>query len=93
MALDLPENVQLLTLARNSRNNGVVVRLEHIFELGEDSELSLPATVSLQQIMKTLKLTQIEELMLGANVPKSHVERLKWKKEVENKRLKRGWYV
>lgn len=80
-ASSLPENVKLLTLARHSERDGVVLRLEHFFERNEDPELSLPASVSLKHIMQSLQLTRVEELLLAANVPRTHVQRLKWTAE------------
>ena len=43
----LPENIQILTL-EPWKGHTLLLRLEHIYENGEDIELSRPATVNLQ---------------------------------------------
>jgi hypothetical protein len=44
---ELPENVNLLTL-ENRSDGSYLIRLEHIYDVGEDKILSKPVTVSLQ---------------------------------------------
>ncbi len=46
---ELPENVNLLTL-ENRSDGSYLIRLEHIYDVGEDNVLSKPVTVSLKVI-------------------------------------------
>eukprot|EP00095_Tigriopus_kingsejongensis_P008379 snap_masked-scaffold9_size846264-processed-gene-1.4 protein:Tk08379 transcript:snap_masked-scaffold9_size846264-processed-gene-1.4-mRNA-1 annotation:"lysosomal alpha-mannosidase" len=79
----LPDNVHLLTLEPDLLNPGVLlVRLEHIFDQNEDPELSKPQIVNLKGLLSSLgDVTSAEELVLGANEPRSDNQehRLRWK--------------
>jgi hypothetical protein len=78
MATSLPNNVHLLNL--KTRTDGfVLLRLTHIFAVGEDNEYSRPATVLLDNLFKNLQIVEATEMTLTANQPKSELHRLTWK--------------
>ncbi|XP_060578031.1 lysosomal alpha-mannosidase-like isoform X2 [Ruditapes philippinarum] len=84
----LPANVHMLTLEQwggpaiePAATQPYLIRLEHFYEKGEDAELSQPATVSLQDLFVPFNIESVEELTLGANLPKSQLNRLKWKSQ------------
>ena len=60
-----PPNVQLLTLKQTS--GGVLVRVAHIFQVGEDDELSAKASVDLQNLFPGTSITHVQEMNLSGN--------------------------
>jgi hypothetical protein len=105
-AVDLPENVMILTVEKQppvspSKRGGkakkqlpggptVLLRLAHRFGVGEDSELSAPASVALADIFCTAHLsspTSVEELSLSGNQPVSEMlgRKRKWRREASFK--------
>ncbi len=75
----LPPNVHLQTLrAISNSDNDVLLRLNHIYAVGEDSEYSQPVTVDLQTLFVNLRVTQVAEMNLSANQLKSDVKRYHW---------------
>ncbi|XP_060071778.1 lysosomal alpha-mannosidase-like [Ylistrum balloti] len=80
----LPENVHLLTMESwptpgtdPLRDNNFLMRLEHLYEVDEDPELSQPVTLDLNQIFQFgLKIEN--EVTLGANLPLSQLRRMGW---------------
>ncbi|XP_069803883.1 lysosomal alpha-mannosidase [Dendropsophus ebraccatus] len=76
----LPNNVHLLTLALHEPNK-LLLRLEHPFQGHESSNYSQPVTVNLQELFSTLSLSEVEEMTLSANLPKSKMNRMQWKAE------------
>ena len=74
LTLSLPDNVNLLTLEPwfadlSTTNKFYLIRLEHIFQLGEHSTLSQSATVDMAILCEALgTLVDIRETTLGANV-------------------------
>ncbi|XP_050392996.2 lysosomal alpha-mannosidase [Patella vulgata] len=81
----LPPNVHLLTLEQfagtgpvPSQSQPYLLRLEHMYETDEDATLSKPVNVSLQDLFTTFEITSATELTLGANLPLSQLQRLKW---------------
>ncbi|XP_041362774.1 lysosomal alpha-mannosidase-like [Gigantopelta aegis] len=82
----LPDNVHLLTLEQfagsgpaPSVKQPYLLRLEHFYEKNEDARLSQPVTVSLKDLFVPFDVTNVVELTLGANMPLSQLNRLKWK--------------
>ncbi|CAJ0586719.1 unnamed protein product, partial [Mesorhabditis spiculigera] len=65
LTASLPNNVNLLTLEK--RGNEVLLRLEHIFQSNEDSQLSQAATVDFGNLFTGFKIQSVQELYLGAN--------------------------
>jgi lysosomal alpha-mannosidase len=79
----LPTNVHLLTL-QHWEERKVLLRFEHLFEKGEDGELSKPAVIDLNdKIFQYLELSTLTELGLAANVKLEDIKRLSWKTEGE----------
>jgi len=73
----LPDNVNLLTLEPHSSGK-YLLRLEHMFGVGEDAELSKPVTVSIADLITGYTITGADEMMLGANQYKADSDRLPW---------------
>ena len=75
IAAELPANVKLMTISNNYAkwNDGkMILRLSHMYAVGEHATLSLPAKIDLSAVFaKTgLKLTSISETLLTANQPR-----------------------
>ncbi|KAG2334143.1 hypothetical protein Bca52824_005323 [Brassica carinata] len=92
----LPDNVALLTLQELDDGN-VLLRLAHLYEVGEDKDLSGVATVELKKLFPGKKIAKVTEMSLSANQERSVMEkkRLVWKVEGEGsngemKNVKRG---
>ena len=66
LANSLPTNVHIVTLKQLSPGQ-VLLRLENIFAVNEDSSLSQPVTVDLTTLFKDLNVTAVQELTLAAN--------------------------
>ena len=64
----LPDNVHLLT-THSTGPGTLLLRLAHIYALGEDAVLSANVTVSLGDIFDSLVLTGAEEMTLPASLP------------------------
>lgn len=79
--INLPNNVNLLTLEQWTDPSQVLVRLEHLFEIDEDEELSQAVTVDLQDLFGSSEIASVEELTLGANQLKSSLKRMQWPTE------------
>ncbi|XP_056018882.1 lysosomal alpha-mannosidase-like isoform X2 [Ostrea edulis] len=82
----LPDNVHMLTLEqwggptiKPSPTQPFLVRFEHIYEKGENSELSKPVKLMLKDIFVPFRIKTMVELTLGANLPLSDLKRLQWK--------------
>ncbi|XP_012143157.2 lysosomal alpha-mannosidase II isoform X2 [Megachile rotundata] len=78
LAKGLPPNVHILTL-EPWKDNKVLLRLEHIFEVGETETLSKPVEVNLQDLFTTFTITSIEETTLGGNQWLKDMDRLSFK--------------
>jgi hypothetical protein len=83
---ELPENVHLVSLEqRYGSDNATVLRLQHIFEAGEDggAHLAQPVTVDVGALIDPARMpvTKMTEMSLSANLPRTEVakERLTWK--------------
>jgi len=93
--ISLPPNIHLLTLLpeySSDSSNSILLRLEHFYELNEDSTLSVPVTLDLDSIFGSVfNITQVEELALGANMDVNDLnDRLKWnaaQNKMHNSRL------
>ncbi|XP_076763477.1 lysosomal alpha-mannosidase II isoform X2 [Xylocopa sonorina] len=79
----LPANVHILTL-EPWKNDTILLRLEHIFEVGETKTLSSPVEVNIQDLFSTFTILSIEETTLGANQWSKDMDRLKWNAETND---------
>ena len=75
----LPANIKLATVTNNyaAWNDGkILIRLSHMYQVGEHPMLSLPATVSLAEVFAKagLKITSAKEMMLSANQGREEFE-------------------
>ncbi|KAK9749896.1 hypothetical protein RND81_02G158800 [Saponaria officinalis] len=78
----LPENVALITL-QELADGKVLVRLAHLYEVGEDKQLSNMANVELQRLFPFKEIDEVTEMSLTANQERSEMEskRLVWKSQ------------
>ncbi|KAM3925843.1 lysosomal alpha-mannosidase [Leptodactylus fuscus] len=76
----LPNNVHLLTFALHEPKK-LLLRLEHPFQSHESCNYSQPVTVNLQELFAGLSLSEVEEMTLSANLPKSKMNRMQWRAE------------
>jgi lysosomal alpha-mannosidase len=60
----LPYNVNFLTLAEWHGTSHMLIRLEHLFQKGEDIELSRPVTVDLKGLFETFDISSMYETSL-----------------------------
>ncbi len=78
---DLPPNVHLLSLVAQEGAAATVLRLQHVYELGEDPQLSQPVAVDLAALFQGFTATQPVETTLTANMPISATRRAVWRTE------------
>jgi len=81
MVEPLPENLHLLTMQDNKEYGAagsMLLRLAHLFEVGEDPVGSAPVTVNLDQLLFAVKVTSCEEMTVTANQKLSDVSRSAW---------------
>ncbi|CAD1474134.1 unnamed protein product, partial [Heterotrigona itama] len=83
LAKALPPNVHILTL-EPWKDNTVLLRLEHIFEVGETASLSKPVEVNIQDLFATFTVVSIKETTLGGNQWIQDMNRLKWESETND---------
>ncbi|KAG9445829.1 hypothetical protein H6P81_011957 [Aristolochia fimbriata] len=78
----LPDNIALLTL-QDLGEGSVLVRFAHLYEVGEDKDLSVMASVNLRKLFSGKKIDKITEMSLSANQGREEMEkkRLVWKVE------------
>ncbi|CAB4275520.1 unnamed protein product [Prunus armeniaca] len=93
----LPDNVALITL-QELDDGKVLLRLAHLYEIGEDKDLSVMANVELKQLFPRKKIGEVTEMNLSANQERAEMEkkRLVWKVEegsAEEAKVVRGGRV
>ncbi|RVX17989.1 putative alpha-mannosidase [Vitis vinifera] len=78
----LPDNVAMITL-QELEDGKVLLRLAHLYEVGEDKDLSVMASVELKKLFPNKKISSAEEMSLSANQGRAEMEkkRLVWKAE------------
>ncbi|KAL0351207.1 UNVERIFIED_CONTAM: Alpha-mannosidase [Sesamum radiatum] len=78
----LPDNVAILTL-QELTNKEVLLRLAHLYEIGEDKELSVMSQVELKKLFQSKQIGKVVEMSLSGNQERSEMEkrRLVWKAE------------
>jgi len=74
---DLPPNVHLLDL-KTLPTGQVILRLTHIYAVGEDPVYSQPVTLDLNSIFANLAIVEITEMTMTANQPLVELKRLNW---------------
>jgi hypothetical protein len=74
----LPYPLHLLNF-KTLMDGRVLIRLHHIYGAGEDAQYSTPVTVDLNTFFSNLLITDLTEMTLTANRPKSELHRLNWK--------------
>ncbi|KAL5706468.1 alpha-mannosidase [Ranunculus cassubicifolius] len=79
----LPPNVALITL-QELDDGDVLLRLAHLYEAGEDSQLSYLAKVELKKMFPIRKIVRLRETSLSSNQEKSEMKKMKWNVEGEN---------
>ncbi|KAK4603124.1 hypothetical protein RGQ29_011909 [Quercus rubra] len=91
----LPDNVALITL-QELDDGKVLLRLAHLYEIGEDKNLSVMTSVELKKLFPGKKIGKVTETNLSANQERTEMEkkRLVWKVEgssrEENKVVRGG---
>ncbi|XP_031277277.1 alpha-mannosidase At3g26720-like [Pistacia vera] len=78
----LPDNVAMLTL-QELDDGKVLLRLAHLYEIGEDKDLSVMSSVELKKVFPNKKINKVTETNLSANQERVDMEkkRLVWKVE------------
>ncbi|KAI5404766.1 probable alpha-mannosidase At5g13980 [Lathyrus oleraceus] len=75
----LPENVAIITLQDLGKGE-VLLRLAHLFEIGEDVNLSVKSSVELKKVFGNKQINKVTEASLSANQERTEMEkkRLVW---------------
>eukprot|EP01090_Pellita_catalonica_P022918 TRINITY_DN9107_c0_g1_i1.p1 TRINITY_DN9107_c0_g1~~TRINITY_DN9107_c0_g1_i1.p1 ORF type:complete len:992 (+),score=187.74 TRINITY_DN9107_c0_g1_i1:420-2978(+) len=91
---DLPRNVHLLSL-RTRMGGETILRLHHIFSVGEDPVWSKDATVDLAAIFSDLQIESLHEVSLTTVIPIEDLRRYTWKIDGESgtKNGEEKWHV
>ncbi|KAK1310707.1 hypothetical protein QJS10_CPA08g00415 [Acorus calamus] len=78
----LPDNVAIITL-QELEHGSVLLRLAHLYEVEEDKDLSVMATVDLRKLFPEKKISKVTEMNLAANQGRDEMQkkRLVWKVE------------
>nr|CAD7581285.1 unnamed protein product [Timema californicum] len=77
LSVSLPDNVNLLTLEPWA-DKQLLVRLEHILEKNEDSDLSQEVNIDLQRMLSTATVLSFYETTIDGNTRLQEVDRLQW---------------
>ncbi|KAJ1685592.1 hypothetical protein LUZ63_016982 [Rhynchospora breviuscula] len=75
---NLPDNVALVTLQALD-DGSVLLRLAHLYEVGEDKDLSVMASVDLKKMFPDKKVSKIVEMNLSANQERDAMEKKRLK--------------
>ncbi|XP_059645278.1 alpha-mannosidase At3g26720 isoform X1 [Cornus florida] len=78
----LPDNIAILTL-QELESGKVLLRLAHLYEIGEDKEYSVMTSVELKKLFPDKEIRKVTEMNLSANQERAEMEkkRLIWKVE------------
>lgn len=78
----LPDNVAIITL-QELDDGKILLRLAHLYQIGEDKDLSKPTNVELKKLFPRKKIGKVTETSLSANQERTEMEkkRLVWKVE------------
>ncbi|RXG60191.1 Lysosomal alpha-mannosidase, partial [Armadillidium vulgare] len=88
LSAPLPDNIHLLTLEPWSSPGTWLLRLENFYEVNESS-LSESVDVDLESLFSEWTVSNIRELVLGANAYKEDVVRLRWNSQSEEEEEKK----
>ncbi|XP_043260159.1 lysosomal alpha-mannosidase isoform X2 [Colletes gigas] len=83
LAKTIPPNVHILTL-EPWKDGTVLLRLEHIFEVGETENLSKPVEINIQDLFSTFTILSVKETTLGGNQWIQSMNRFKWESETND---------
>ncbi|CAK8542739.1 unnamed protein product [Lathyrus sativus] len=72
----LANNTALLTL-QDFGNGKVLLRLAHLYEVGEDKDYSVTANVELKRLFPNKKISKVTEMSLSANQERGEMEKRK----------------
>ncbi|GMY12972.1 alpha-mannosidase At3g26720-like [Fagus crenata] len=78
----LPNNIAVITL-QELANGKVLLRLAHLYEIGEDNDYSVTASVDLKKLFQNKKISKVKEMSLSANQERAEMEKKKLAWEVE----------
>ncbi|XP_043705030.1 alpha-mannosidase At3g26720-like isoform X1 [Telopea speciosissima] len=86
---NLPDNVAMITL-QEVEDGKVLLRLAHLYEIGEDKDLSVKASVELKKLFPNKEISRVTEMSLSANQERAEMEkrRLRWKTEAPKEETK-----
>eukprot|EP00884_Botryococcus_braunii_P017840 jgi/Botrbrau1/473/Bobra.110_2s0111.2 len=73
----LPHNVHLLTM-KPMDDGRLLLRLAHLFQEGEDADMSTPVTVDLNKLLAGITFVEVLEATLSGTRPLSQVKRKVW---------------
>lgn len=76
----LPPNVHVLTY-EPWKDGQILMRLEHLFEIGEAAHLSQPVEINITDLFAGFDVVSLRETSLGGNQWIEDMNRLKWKSE------------
>jgi len=79
----LPVNVELATMQPFANGGSVLMRLVHLFGVGEDGVLSQPVSIDLTKVF-VWKIVSITQVSLTATTPADSHKRLNWKIKSED---------
>ncbi|KAF5790866.1 putative alpha-mannosidase [Helianthus annuus] len=76
----LPNNTAIITL-QELESGTVLLRLAHLYEVGEDKDYSVMASVELKKLFPNRKISKVTEMNLSGNQERDEMEkkRLNWK--------------
>ncbi|GAU38122.1 hypothetical protein TSUD_318090 [Trifolium subterraneum] len=70
----LPENVAIITL-QDLGDGKILLRLAHLYEIGEDAHLSVKSSVELKKVFHNKQINKVTEVSLSANQERAGMER------------------
>jgi len=73
----LPENINLLTMEQHS-DKTILIRLEHMYDSKEDSNLSSPVCIDFDDLFRGYRIQSMRETVLGGNQFTEESSRLSW---------------
>ncbi|KAE9604237.1 putative alpha-mannosidase [Lupinus albus] len=87
---NLPDNVAIITL-QDQGDGKVLLRLAHLYEILEDAQLSVVASVELKKVFPNKQINKVSEVSLSANQERAEMERKRLVWQVEGLPQNRKW--